>query len=74
MELVEVMPIAHNNTKLVIGQIKHIFLDQECVEEDGNINLSKLGSVCVSGLEKYHRVQQITSLPYAKVEHKGINM
>jgi flavin reductase (DIM6/NTAB) family NADH-FMN oxidoreductase RutF len=69
MELVEVVPIIHNNTSLVIGRIKHILLDPECLEDDGNINLGKLNSVAVSGLENYHQVQKLRSFPYAKVEH-----
>ncbi len=68
MEMVEIIPISHNNTKLVIGQIRHILLDQQCLEEDGNINLDKAGSVCISGLENYHRVHKLKSFPYAKVE------
>ncbi|HLO82260.1 MAG TPA: flavin reductase, partial [Chitinophagaceae bacterium] len=69
MELVEVIPITHNNTRLVIGRIKHILLDQACLEDDGNINLGKLNSVAVSGLENYHLVQKLRSFPYAKVEN-----
>jgi flavin reductase (DIM6/NTAB) family NADH-FMN oxidoreductase RutF len=68
LELVEVVPITHNNTNLVIGKIKHILLDPVCLEDDGNISLSKVGTVCISGLENYHRVQKLYSFPYAKVE------
>jgi flavin reductase (DIM6/NTAB) family NADH-FMN oxidoreductase RutF len=69
MELVEVIPITHNNTKLVIGKIRHIHLDPECLNEDGNINLQKLNSVAISGLENYHQVRKLRSFPYAKVEN-----
>jgi flavin reductase (DIM6/NTAB) family NADH-FMN oxidoreductase RutF len=68
MELVEVIPITHNNSKLVIGKIKHIQLDPECLSEDGNIDLEKLNAVAISGLENYHRVRKLNSFPYAKVE------
>jgi flavin reductase (DIM6/NTAB) family NADH-FMN oxidoreductase RutF len=67
MELVEVIPIAHNNTKLVIGRIRLITIEPDCMEEDGNINLGKLNSVAVSGLENYYKVQPLHSFPYAKV-------
>jgi len=69
MELVEVVPITHNNTKLVIGRIRHIMLDPGCLQEDGNIDLTKLNSVAISGLENYHQVQKLRSFPYAKVEN-----
>jgi flavin reductase (DIM6/NTAB) family NADH-FMN oxidoreductase RutF len=71
MELVEVVPISHNNTKLVIGKIRLITIDADCLEDDGNINLGKLNSVAVSGLENYHKVQPLHSFPYAKVGHHG---
>lgn len=69
MELVEVVPITHNDTKLVIGRVKHILMDPDCLKSDGNIDLQKVGSVCISGLENYHQVQPLKSLPYAKVEN-----
>jgi flavin reductase (DIM6/NTAB) family NADH-FMN oxidoreductase RutF len=68
MELVEVIPITHNNTRLVIGKIMHIMIDPICLNNDGNIDLSKLNSVAISGLENYHKVQTLHSFPYAKVD------
>lgn len=69
MELVEVVPIVHNDTKLVIGRVKHILIDEECLGQDGNVDLSAVGSVCISGLENYHRASLMHSFPYAKVEN-----
>jgi flavin reductase (DIM6/NTAB) family NADH-FMN oxidoreductase RutF len=69
MELVEVVPIIHNNTRLVIGKIRHIIIDPDCLEDNGNINLGKLNTVAVSGLENYHQVRKLKSFPYAKVEN-----
>jgi len=69
LELVEVIPIRHNDTRLVIGSIRHLLLDPLCLEDDGNINLSTVNSVCISGLENYHVVKKLASFPYAKVEN-----
>ena len=69
MELVEVIPITHNDTKLVIGKIKHLIIDEQAIREDGNVDLEKLNSVAISGLENYHRVSPLQTFPYAKVEH-----
>ena len=68
MELVEVIPITHNDTKLVIGKIKHLIIDEQAIREDGNVDLEKLNSVAISGLENYHRVSPLQTFPYAKVE------
>jgi flavin reductase (DIM6/NTAB) family NADH-FMN oxidoreductase RutF len=69
MELVEVIPITHNDTKLVIGRIQHLLIDPACIREDGNVDLEKVDSICISGLENYHRVAPLQSFPYAKVEN-----
>lgn len=68
MELVEVIPITHNDTKLVIGKIKHLLIEENCIREDGNVDLEKINSICISGLENYHKVTPLASFPYAKVE------
>jgi flavin reductase (DIM6/NTAB) family NADH-FMN oxidoreductase RutF len=67
LELVEVVPITHNDTKMVIGKIKHLLIDPACMEENGNINLGKAGDICISGLENYHRAEKIKAYPYARV-------
>lgn len=68
MELVEVIPITHNDTKLVIGKIKHLLIEESCIREDGNVDLNQLNCVAISGLENYHSVTPLRSFPYAKVE------
>jgi len=68
MELVEIIPITHNDTKLVIGKIKHLCIAEDCIAEDGNVDLYKVNSICISGLENYHKVFPLRSFPYAKVE------
>jgi flavin reductase (DIM6/NTAB) family NADH-FMN oxidoreductase RutF len=69
LEFIEAIPIRHNNTTLVIGKLCHLFLPEEAIEHDGNLNLSKVKTVCVSGLETYHQVQPLTRFPYAKPEN-----
>lgn len=68
LELVEVVPIVHNNTSLVIGKLLHVLMDEDSLDLDGNIKLNTVQSVCVSGLETYHQPEPLMKLPYAKVE------
>ena len=51
MELVEVVPIKHNNTFLVVGKMIHAFVEPSYVGEDGFINLVKAQSVVSLGLD-----------------------
>jgi flavin reductase (DIM6/NTAB) family NADH-FMN oxidoreductase RutF len=68
LELVEVVPIVHNNTSLVIGKLLHVLMDEDSLDPDGNVKLNTVQSVCVSGLETYHQPELLVKLPYAKVE------
>jgi flavin reductase (DIM6/NTAB) family NADH-FMN oxidoreductase RutF len=68
LELVEVVPIVHNNTSLVIGKLLHVLMDEDSLDLDGNVKLNTVQSVCVSGLETYHQPELLVKLPYAKVE------
>jgi flavin reductase (DIM6/NTAB) family NADH-FMN oxidoreductase RutF len=69
LEFVEAIPIKHNNTTLVIGQVKHLLLPSDVVAEDGNVMLAAADTVCISGLENYHQVQPLATFPYAKLEN-----
>lgn len=66
LDLIEITKIKHNNTNLVIGQIRHIFLEQQNLREDGSIDIRAAGSVAVSGLDEYYQLVPLARLSYAK--------
>ena len=68
LELVEESKIKANNTHLIIGKIKEVFVPTEIIEQDGYINIEKLNTVMVSGLDSYHTSQSLGRLKYAKVK------
>ena len=53
MHYVEEYPIKANNTILVIGKITGLYVDDELIEDDGFINLSKAGVAAINGLDGY---------------------
>ncbi len=67
VRFVEAIPIALNNTILMIGEIEHIHIQQNCLLEDGNLALNAANVVAISGLETYHEVGKSTHFEYAKV-------
>lgn len=69
LQLVEVIPIRHNNTQLVIGKVELLLFAEALLQPDGNIALHEAGLLAVSGLETYHKPVRVASLPYAKVEN-----
>ncbi len=55
-----------NKTVLVIGEIIHVKIQENCVREDGLIDIDTTDSVAVSGLDSYHKPNKIRRLSYEK--------
>ena len=66
LELREHHPLAINGTHLLIGEVVLVDVPDESVAEDGSVDLAASGTVTISGLDSYHRVQHLGRLPYAK--------
>ncbi len=58
LRFVEEIPVKINGTILIVGEIEHIFLPENALLEDRNVDLNAVGDVCISGLETYHEVRQ----------------
>ena len=67
LELVEIIPIKHNATFLVVGTLKDVFVDKEIILEDGFIDINKSGSVVSLGLDSYHTCNDGERYEYARV-------
>ena len=66
MEQVEEYHIASSNTILVVGAIQFIQLPEGSLEKDGELDLSALDSIAISGLNHYHTTNKIATFPYAR--------
>jgi flavin reductase (DIM6/NTAB) family NADH-FMN oxidoreductase RutF len=66
MKFEESIPIALNNTVLIIGSIMQVELNDEIVGEDGFVNLSAAEVLISQGLDAYFVSKEIGRLPYAK--------
>jgi len=67
LKLKEVIDFKSNQSKLVIGEIEHIFIKQGYLESDNVVNLEKSNSVCVSGLNTYYLSKKLKKMTYARV-------
>jgi len=56
-----------NNTIMIIGEIKNIYFPEDCIQEDGFLDIEKAGTVTCSGLDSYHLTNSLARLPYAKI-------
>jgi flavin reductase (DIM6/NTAB) family NADH-FMN oxidoreductase RutF len=64
LECRDIVPIPHNGTWLVIGEVKAVWIVPERLSEDGTIELT--GTPAVVGLDAYYSVEPLERLPYAK--------
>lgn len=67
MQLVDCQPIELNETLLVIGEIQHILVPDQAINDEGHIDMALLDAVGLSGLNNYYQIEKIASLPYARV-------
>lgn len=70
MKFLEEIPIKHNGTILMIGEIIDLHISEQCLEKDGNLDLNLVNDVCISGLGTYHKVSHKASFEYAKPDKK----
>ncbi len=66
IEFKEKVDITINNTSMVIGEIKEIYVPENCVSEDGFLDIEKANTLTCSGLDSYHKTVRLDRLSYAK--------
>lgn len=68
LKLRDDIEIPSNGTRLIIGEIQHILIEEDYIESDGQLDLELAHDVCVTGLNQYSSVEKFKQLPYARVE------
>ncbi|MFL1011523.1 flavin reductase family protein [Flavisericum labens] len=66
MEYVEEYPIKANNTILLVGKIKGLYIDDGLVEDDGFVNLSEAHVAAINGLDGYAIPEKRTRYGYQR--------
>lgn len=66
MEMKEKIVVNTNKTIIIIGQIMEIIIDEKAIEKDGFVDLNKLETCTVAGLDAYYNTIKIERLSYAK--------
>lgn len=60
------LEIEANGTIMIIAKINHVFLPDNCLLDDGFVDLENAGTITCSGLDSYHSTKKIGRLSYAK--------
>ena len=66
MKLVEIIPIKHNNTFFVIGELQLVRIEGSIIADDGFIKLEKIESLTSLGIDAYYNTDAIGRYSYAK--------
>jgi len=59
LKWVRTVDIEENGTHLVIGEIVFVGLPEGCLESDGTVDIQRVGSLAVTGLDTYHSLKRI---------------
>lgn len=68
LKFVDDIPIQANGTHMIVGEIIHLIVDDNCIDLNGNIDLEFSKSIGVSGLNQYYSFNKYKNLPYARPE------
>lgn len=66
IEFKEKVDITINNTVMIIGEIVQLYIPENCLNEDGFVDIEKANSITCSGLDSYHKTIRLDRLSYAK--------
>lgn len=67
MKFLEELEIQRNHTRLLIGEIQELYVEDDCINEQGLLNLEKSQSIGVGGLNSYYQLNHLAQYPYARV-------
>ncbi|MDX1905178.1 MAG: flavin reductase [Thermonemataceae bacterium] len=66
MRLVEEVFIKTNEVFLMIGEVQEMYIEEDCIRDDGFIDLIKAETAAVSGLDAYYEAKEIARFSYAR--------
>lgn len=66
LSLVEIVPITHNNTFLVIGKVTDVILEENLIQQDGFLELEQAESLASLGVDAYYTTKKLDRFGYAK--------
>ena len=64
LKLEDLITIKKNDTRLIVGSIEHLYVDDIAMEENGDINLELANDIGIGGLNNYYDLKKIRRFPY----------
>jgi flavin reductase (DIM6/NTAB) family NADH-FMN oxidoreductase RutF len=66
LNYLETLPITHNQTKIVLGEVVAVQINPEVVQADGMVDHQTAAIAAVTGLDTYYKVEKLARMAYAK--------
>ena len=66
LQFVEEIPIKSNGTTLMVGQVEHIIMPDETMNNNGHLDLGALNVAGISGLNIYYSLTKKIQFPYVR--------
>ena len=66
MKFQEEIPVKTNNTTMIVGSVEQLHISKNSINNDGYIDLEKLNSTGIGGLNSYYSLTKIGTYPYAR--------
>ncbi len=64
---VESVPIKSSGTTMIVGQIEHLIMPDNAINDKGYIDLDLADGIGISGLNSYYKLEKLADFPYARV-------
>lgn len=73
LELEDIQFIKSNGCRLIIGSVQQLYVTDNAIHKNGNIQLELLDSIGVNGLNTYYSFNRVAEYPYARVNNLFLN-
>jgi flavin reductase (DIM6/NTAB) family NADH-FMN oxidoreductase RutF len=67
LQHLESIPIKANKTLMIVGQVEHLYIDDNFIDPKGYINLESMNSAGIGGLNSYYELNKVAEYPYARI-------
>lgn len=74
MRFVREIHLPENDTRLMIGEIVHVLVEDDIILQDGNLDLQSAESIAAGGLETYYGLQRLAKFAYAKPDSRPVSV
>ncbi len=67
MKYIESVPIKSTNTLMLVGEVEHLVVPLNAIDDQGIIDLELIDNIGISGLNTYYQLKKIAQFPYASL-------